>query len=228
MNTAVIVAGGSGTRMKADVRKQYLVLKGLPVLRRTLEVFSACSAIDRICLVVPEDDVLYCREQIVEQPTVLNNIYVTSGGDERQQSVFNGLSFFNDFAGDDIVVIHDGVRPFVSGCEIKASVTAAIKYGAAIIAIPAFDTIKQSGKDDFIEKTLQREKIWLAQTPQTFQYNVIHKAHLDAIETGIQGTDDASLVELTGIKVKLIEGQRNNLKITTSEDLKLADSLIDS
>ncbi len=226
MITVVIVAGGSGTRMKADVRKQYLLVNGVPVLRRTLEIFEACSIIDRICLVVPEEDVRYCVEAIVEQPTLLKAVYVTNGGLERQQSVFNGLSFFDDYENDDIVIIHDGVRPFVTESEIIASVKGAEEFGAAIIAVPAFDTIKESTADGFIIKTHQREKIWLAQTPQAFQYKVIHNAHLNATDKCIEGTDDASLVERMGIKVRLIEGNRNNLKITTNEDLKLAEYLL--
>ncbi len=225
MNIAVIVAGGSGTRMKANLRKQYLLLNGLPVLRRTLEVFAAEPAIDRICLVVPEDDVGYCRKKIVSEPTLLENIFVTKGGDERQQSVFNGLSFFNDLTNEDIVIIHDGVRPFVGTEEIKNAISAAEKYGAAIIAVPAFDTIKESD-GGFINKTLQREKIWLAQTPQAFKFSVIKQAHDEAKEKGFDGTDDASLVEFSGHKVKLVEGKRHNLKITTGEDLKLAKSLL--
>lgn len=226
MNTAIIVAGGSGTRMNHSVRKQYLSLDGIPVLKRTLDTFACCDVIDRICLVVPEEDIDYCNEKILILSESRKPIRVVAGGVERQQSVYNGITSYDDFKENDILIIHDGVRPFIGLAEIEKCIHAAIEYDASITAIPAVDTIKQTGPDNFIDTTIDRKNIWLAQTPQAFKYKLLITAHNHAIENGITGTDDSSLVEMTGGKVKIIEGQRSNIKITTQEDLIIAEALV--
>lgn len=225
MNTAIIVAGGSGSRMNSEKRKQYLLLNGIPVLRLTLEVFAASDMIDRICLVVPEEDIDYCKEAILgkQEKTV-----VVSGGKERQNSVRNGLAALINPSDDDIILIHDGVRPFVHPDDIRLTIEAAVKYGAAIMALPAYDTVKEADDCLMIKRTISREKIWYAQTPQAFRYSVISRAHRRASENGRTGTDDASLVEMDGGVVKIIAGRKTNIKITTPDDILIADAMIQS
>lgn len=226
MNTVIIVAGGSGTRMAASMKKQYLLLGGMPILQRTLDAFVNNSSIDRICLVVPEEDIAFCNNNIIKKIEAKKKIDVTAGGVERQQSAYNGLIYYNDHCDDDIILIHDGVRPLIDQRDIDACIKGAEKYGSAIIGIPAFDTIKKINSEREIETTLERDTIWLAQTPQAFKYKILTKAYKNAIEKKISGTDDSSLVELVGEKVKIIEGQRSNLKITTKEDLAVAEILV--
>lgn len=226
MNTVIIVAGGSGTRMAALMKKQYLPLGGVPILQRTLDVFVNSNSIDRICLVVPEEDILFCNNNIIKKIDTKKKIAVTAGGIERQQSAYNGLTYYNDHCDDDIILIHDGVRPLIDQRDIDACVKGAEKYGSAIIGIPAFDTIKKINCEEYIETTLERDTIWLAQTPQAFKYKILTKAYKNAIEKKISGTDDSALVELIGEKIKIIEGRRSNLKITTKEDMAIAETLL--
>ena len=223
--TAIIVAGGQGLRMETAVRKQYLELDGIPVLQHTLRVFSMCPVISDICLVIPHSDHDYCREFIVSPLGSLKPVHLVSGGDERQQSVYNGLKSLN-LSEDDIVVIHDGVRPFVSCSSITECSETAKHWGAAILAVPVSDTLKISGQGSLIEKTLDRNKVWAAQTPQAFKFGLIQRAHQSAISNHFTGTDDASLVEALGAPVKLVTGNRYNLKLTTQDDLLLASGLL--
>lgn len=226
MNTVIVVAGGSGTRMDAPMKKQYLLLDGVPILRRTIDAFVFNNSIDRVCLVVPEEDILFCNDNILKKYSTKKKITVTAGGVERQQSAYNGLTYYNDHCDDDIILIHDGVRPLIDQRDIDACVKGAEKYGSAIIGIPAFDTIKKINSDANVENTLERETIWMAQTPQAFKYKILIKAYNNALEKKISGTDDSSLVELIGEKVKIIEGRRSNIKITTKEDMAIAETLI--
>ncbi len=222
---AVIVAGGKGLRMRMDVRKQYLPLDGLPILGHTLSVFNACPVITHICLVVPPSDLKYCRQTIVEPVSSSKPVLLAAGGNERQHSVCNGLKAL-ELEPDDMVVIHDGVRPFVSDRQIRECVDAAQESGAAILAVPVSDTLKLSDGHGVIDRTLDRQLIWAAQTPQVFRYGLICEAHNRAIMENVVGTDDSFLVERLGIKVSLVQGSRNNLKITTPEDIELARSLM--
>lgn len=223
--TAIIVAGGQGLRMRMPQRKQYLELNGIPVLAHTLKTFDACSLISEICLVVPVKDHDYCLNSIVNPLSPSKPIRLVSGGDERQQSVYNGLKSLV-MTLDDIVVIHDGVRPFVTDQHIKDCIAFARECGAAILAIPVSDTLKIADDQGMIEKTLDRNRIWAAQTPQAFSFGLIWEAHETAIRQNWRGTDDASLVEALGQKVRLVQGSRNNLKITTQEDVLLARNLL--
>jgi len=230
--TALIVAGGKGLRMKQKIRKQYLNLVDSPVFVHTLRVFDQLNEIDDICLVVPETDVDYCRSLILGLPDLKKEIDLTPGGRERQDSVYNGLRVIratND--REDIVVIHDGVRPFVSPGHIKECISEAGKSGACILGVPAFDTLKRvdmvrnTDKIGKIDKTVQRDSIWLAQTPQAFKCALIMEAHESAKADGYYGTDDASLVEYLGHPVKIVCGSKYNIKITTKEDLLLAEAI---
>lgn len=222
--SAVIVAGGKGKRMGAATRKQYLLLAGKPVVCHTLEVFDACPCIDAIYLVVPPDDLDTCFERWVSPLTLHKRIHIVAGGIERQNSVYRGIQAVSKRRRE-IVVIHDAVRPFVSVSIIEACVEGARVSGACIVGMPAMETAKlvNSGQ---IERTLDRNAIWLAQTPQAFKLDLIRMAHEKADLERFMGTDDAMLVERLGRKVRIIPGSRLNMKITTPEDMVLAEGII--
>ena len=226
MVSAVIVAAGQGARMQSSLRKQYLSLAGLPVLARTLLIFDGCDLVADIHLVIPQDDFDFCREKILSRVKFTKNIHLVCGGARRQDSVFNGLQGIDSKRG--IVIIHDGVRPFVNHEQVIATVEGARKFGACILGIPAYDTLKQVDAHEDIVRTLPRDNIWLAQTPQTFHCGLIKKAHAKAKEESYLGTDDASLVERLGEPVKMIRGSRANIKITHQEDLAIAQCLLAS
>ena len=239
MNYAIITAGGKGKRMKSAVSKQYLLLAGIPILTRTLQVFDQCNQIDKIILVIPENDFDFCQKTVISPFNFNKEIIFVSGGVERQNSVYNGLLYINNkdkSLNEKIILIHDAVRPFVTVEQICRTIDTAKKDGSCILAIPVFDTIKSVDRNDFIKTTICRDKIWLAQTPQTFQYNLILNAHRYAVSKGFIGTDDASIVEFyngatdlnqkQNLAVKLIKGSRNNIKITTMEDFELARVIV--
>jgi len=223
--TAVIVAGGKGLRMGTDVRKQYLLLDGIPVIGHTLRAFDRCPVITDICLVTPSLDMDYCRQSVVDVVSPSKPVLMVAGGAERQHSVYNGLMAL-EAGPDDVVVIHDGVRPFVDDSQILECVETARRTGAAILAVPVSDTLKLSDDHGMIDRTLDRHQVWMAQTPQVFRYGLIREAHDRAAAENIMGTDDAFLLERLGTKVALVQGSRNNIKITTPEDMELARSLM--
>ena len=222
MVSAVIVAAGKGIRMNDTLRKQYLPLAGRPVLSHTLAVFDGCNLISKIFLVVPQKDFDYCRNNIL--PMLKKEINLVAGGKERQESVYNGLIAVGKNNG--IVIIHDGVRPFANKEMFESCVKGAKKHGACIIGVPVQDTLKKVNSSGHIIKTLERDTLWLAQTPQAFQYEIIRKAHENARLKGYAGTDDAFLVEQMGKHVKIIKGSKNNIKITTREDLRIAEGML--
>lgn len=227
MNIALIVAGGSGTRMQSDRRKQYLELRGVPVVVRTLRVFDTSNLIDRICLVVPEDDQAFCRDDLIAAAGLAKPVDLVAGGNTRQVSVFKGLQAL-EAAEEDLVVIHDAVRPFLQASELASCIETAGRTGACILALQAFDTLKQADSKGRISATLDRELVWLAQTPQVFRYGTIHAAHARAKQAGVTVTDDASLLEMDGQPVSIVPGSRLNIKITTPEDLALATAIVTS
>jgi 2-C-methyl-D-erythritol 4-phosphate cytidylyltransferase len=221
---AIIPAGGSGRRMQSSNPKQYLLISGKPVIAQTLLKFQQAPLVDDILLVVPENDLFSVRENIVN-PYYLSKIRnVIAGGRERQDSVRNGLIHVRD--DHDLVVIHDGVRPFVTENMLDRLVDAALQYGAAVAGVPAKDTVKEVNQDGNVSRTLKRETIWLAQTPQVFRRQIILEAYARAADDDYRGTDDASLVEHLGVPVKMIFGGYNNIKITTPEDLVLAEAFL--
>ena len=225
MVVAIIVAAGQGLRMQTPLRKQYLPLADLPVLAHTLAIVDGCDLIDCISLVIPPEDIDFCRINIIAALKPIHPVELIAGGRRRQESVYNGLQ---KIAPDcDVVVIHDGVRPFVDPDLFTACINGARDLGACILGIPAYDTLKQVDRFENIIDTVARDAIWLAQTPQAFRYDLIKQAHDQARIDGYLGTDDASLVERVGGTVKIIRGNRNNLKITTEEDLKIARALLD-
>jgi len=195
MVTAVIVAAGKGERMQSRIPKQYLHIYGVPVLARTLLIFNACPLIKKIHLVVPESDFELVKNTVLPFIRPAKALDLVPGGARRQDSVHNGIL---GLEGDGYVLVHDGVRPFVRNEDIVNCLNAARRFKAAILGIPAMDTLKQADSDLFIEKTIDRRSIWLAQTPQVFQCRLLKEAHESAQRKGLSGTDDASLVEAMG------------------------------
>jgi len=202
-------------------KKQFYLLGGKPILTHTLDQFETCPLIRSILLVVGQEDMDYCLKEVIEKYKFKKVSQIVPGGKRRQESVKNGMDALPK--DEDIVVIHDGVRPFVTKTMIEDSIHSAVRYGAAILAMPVKDTIKMSNPDGTVFKTLDRESLWQIQTPQTFQAKVIKEAYHRATEDGFVGTDDASLVERLGVKVHILPGSYANIKITTPEDLLLAN-----
>jgi 2-C-methyl-D-erythritol 4-phosphate cytidylyltransferase len=221
---AIIVAAGRGARLGGPVPKQFLSLAGKPILSRTLEKFACSPCIDRIWLVLAREDFSYGREHILGRHEFDLPIQLVAGGAQRQDSVYHALQALPP--QQEWVVIHDGVRPLVTSDMIAAGFHAAVKTGASVVAIPARETVKRSDAAGCIDATLDRDKLWLAQTPQTFRTAVILQAHRQARRDGFKATDDAVLVERLGHPVQIVPGSRSNLKITTSEDLILAEALL--
>jgi 2-C-methyl-D-erythritol 4-phosphate cytidylyltransferase len=221
---ALIPAAGCGSRFGAGVRKQFLSLGGRPVLVRTLEIFQNHPLIDKIFLVVPAEETDYCREEIVAGHGRAKVTGLVTGGAERQDSVRNGLAACG--AGpDDILVIHDGVRPLFPAHRLAEVVRVARLSGACVAGVPVKDTLKEvSG--GVIRATPDRGRLWQAQTPQAFRFDLIRNAHDAALADGVRATDDAALVERLGVAVHMVAGDYCNLKITTPEDLLLAQAVL--
>ncbi|MBU3098157.1 MULTISPECIES: 2-C-methyl-D-erythritol 4-phosphate cytidylyltransferase [Clostridium] len=222
-NCAIILAAGKGKRMGKSINKQYLNIKGYPILYYTLEAFSKSNFIDEIIVVAAEDEVEYCNEQIIEKYNFSKVKNVVSGGKERQYSVLNGLKAV---ANCEIVLIHDGARPFVNEDIIRNAIIYADLYGAAACGVQPKDTIKIKDSSGFSIKTLKREMLFCVQTPQAFRYNLILKCHEKISLEGIKVTDDTMVVEQYGNKVYLYEGSYDNIKVTTPEDLDIATQIL--
>jgi 2-C-methyl-D-erythritol 4-phosphate cytidylyltransferase len=231
----IIPAAGLGTRMvaaqekasKPAATKQFIELAGVPVLLRTLSNFARNQQITEIRIALRKTEIEPFRERLQrEAPEILRKETVLlEGGEHRQQSVGNALAGVSA-ADEDIVLVHDAVRPFVTDEIIRDVIEAARKYGAAIAGVPAVDTVKQverTAEGALIKATIPREKVVLAQTPQGFRYDVLKKAFDEATADGFLGTDEASLVERSGQRVAVVMGSTRNMKITTSADLELAE-----
>ena len=221
---AIIPAGGVGKRLKAHVAKQYLLLDHVPVLIHTLKVFQKSKVIDNIILALPSDDLVSVRQELIDKYGLTKVTTIVAGGRERQDSVRNCLAAIN--VKCDVVVIHDAVRPFVTQELIRQVIAAAKITGAASTGVKAKDTIKEIKKDNMIAATIPRQNLWLTQTPQAFKFSLLKDAYQSAYDEKFYGTDDASLVERIGKKVKMIEGSYENIKITTQEDILIADALM--
>jgi len=224
--TALIAAAGQGKRMKSDVNKQYLNINDKPILVHTLEMFDKSQIIDDIILIVKKDEIDFCKKEIINKYKFNKTIKIVSGGKERQESIYNGLKAANKKTK--VVVTHDGARPFVTLDIIEKSIYEAIKYKAVGVGVPVKDTIKVIDNDNYIIDTPNRSKLWKIQTPQTFLYNILLRAHEIALHDGFLGTDDSVLVERIGVKVKMIKGSYENIKITTPEDMILGDAILKS
>ncbi len=225
--TAIVLAAGKGSRMKSDARKQYMMLKGRPVICHSLAVFEQCGLIDEIILVCGQEEETMCREQIVQKYQYSKVKKIVPGGKERYHSVYEGLKAAGPDCGT--VLIHDGARPFPDEDMIRRLLDAVRESGACVAGMPVKDTIRMSGDGGYAAETLPRDRLWMMQTPQVFSYPLILHAHqelmrLDALP--VQITDDAMVLEyITGQKAKFVEGSYRNIKITTPEDLLIAEAL---
>ena len=219
---AIIPAAGQGKRMKTKINKQYLQLAGRPLLAHTLEVFTNDNKIDEIIVVVKEEEMEYCKKNIIDK-YFYDDIKLVAGGETRQQSVYAGLMAFSPAIN--YVIIHDGARPLLSSKLLNTVITKLADYKALTTAIPVKDTIKIVDKDNFVTETPARDNLRAIQTPQAFEYQLIYKAHKNYSED-LKVTDDASLVEKMGHKVKVIKGENKNIKVTTPIDLSYAESIL--
>lgn len=221
--TAIVPAAGGGTRFGGDLPKQFLPLKGIPIVVRTLLALVRSELIQHLIVVVPPgEEARGC--ELVRRFEIPREVEVVEGGEERQESVYRGLQRAR--ATTDLVVIHDGVRPFLSQGLLEACIQEAAVWGAAVAAVPAKETIKEV-REGVVFETPQRGRLWIAQTPQTFRYPLLLEAHRRAQTEGFLGTDDASLAERIGVKVRIVQGSYENIKITTPGDLLFAEQLLD-
>ena len=214
---AIIPAGGSGTRMGGETAKQYLMLGGMTILERTLMAFQAASLVDAIYLVLPDEDVVRISQRIASFHNLSKLKRILPGGERRQDSVKKGVDLID--SDYDLVAVHDGVRPFVSPATINATIEKAMLVKAVTLGIPVTDTIKKVDGQRFICETVNRDQLWLTQTPQVFAVHLLKKAYESAYAERYYGTDDAALVERIGQKVLMIMGAQDNIKITTPLDL---------
>lgn len=221
---AIVPAAGRGIRMNHSLPKQYLPLGGKPIIARTFTVLEKFPLIDEILPVVRNEEKEYCRREIIEKYNLTKVHRLVEGGEKRQNSVYNALEKIE--ADTDLVVIHDSVRPFVTEDILMEAIAQASAHKASVVAIPITDTVKEAKLHGFVKRTLRRENLWSVQTPQVFDYELILRAHKRAREENFIGTDDASLVERIGCSVKVVEGSPDNIKITTAEDLIIAEAIL--
>ena len=219
---AVVSAGGTGIRMGGTVPKQFLELNGKPILYYTLKTLQDCGIISELILVVPEKEYDNACTDWLGKPEIVTKVVV--GGKKRQDSVYNGFCELSQKT--EIVLVHDGVRPFLSHQMIQKSVDAAREYGAAITAIPVNDTIKRVDDSGLVSQTVDREGLWRVQTPQVFRYELLQEAFKKANSEKFYGTDEGTLIEHLGKPVKVVEGSEQNIKITRPEDLRLSEIFI--
>lgn len=218
-------AAGLGLRMgSGKLRKPFLELDGVPILARTLLRLQAIKAIDALIPVVHAEDVRYCMSHIVALYGLEKVLHVAAGGKTRQESVRRGLEAM---AACSMVIVHDAVRPFVTEDLVLKVLHAAADTGAAVAALPAEDTVKRVSEKGLVLKTIDRQRIWMVQTPQAFRRELLVEAHRMAAQEGWIATDDASLVERLGASVRVVEGLRSNIKITSPEDLWLASRILE-
>jgi len=223
-NVAVVLAAGKGNRMGANINKQFLTMKEKPILYYTLKAFCECKSIDEVVLVAAKSEIEFCRENIVERYKFTKVKAIIEGGAERQHSVFNGLKAIKNC---DVVLIHDGARPFVTDAIIENGIKNAHLYGAATCGVNPKDTIKVKNEEGFSNKTLNRNNLFIVQTPQCFKYDLIFKCHVNLNHENISVTDDTMVVEKYGHKVFLYDGSYNNIKITTPEDLIIGERILE-
>ena len=219
--TAIVLAAGRGSRMESAVQKQYLMLGNSPVIYYSLKCFHD-SEVDDIVLVVGQDEIAYCEKEIVKAYNFSKVSKIIAGGSERYESVYNAIMALEE---TEYVLIHDGARPFVTKEMITQSIQGVKNHGACTVAVPVKDTIKEESNNGFGEKTLDRKKLWNVQTPQSFQVELLRKAYLQMMSSGDTDiTDDTMIVErYMGHSVKVLMGDYQNIKITTPEDMKIAE-----
>ncbi len=223
--TAIVLAAGQGKRMGTKVQKQYLEIDGKPVLYYSLNVFEQSAVIDEVVLVVGENQVEYCYSEIVLRYGFDKVKTVVEGGAERYHSVWNGLQEVNE---DGYVFIHDGARPFINEEILNRAYEDVQKCKSCVVGMPVKDTIKLADSEGFVNNTPERSLVWMIQTPQVFESGLVKKAYALLMEQdNVQVTDDAMVVEqMLGHKVKLTKGSYENMKITTPEDLDIAEIFV--
>ncbi len=222
--TAIITAAGKGKRMLHSVPKHFIRLEDKPVLAYTLDVFERCPDVNQVLVVSRSGEEDYCLKEVVEKYGYKKVLKIVIGGDRRQDSVYNGIKELDE--DTDIVLVHDGVRPFVSQNTLSEAIKLAIFADGVVTAVPVKDTIKYVGDDGIIRATPDRSSLWHAQTPQVFKRRILEEAYVRAYNDKYTGTDDSSLVERLGYKVKIVEGGVDNIKITTKEDLLFAEVIL--
>ena len=224
-NTAIVLAAGQGKRMHSKIQKQFMELNGMPVLCYSLRCFQESPLIQDIILVTGEESISYCKEEIVQKYGFTKVSAVIPGGKERYDSVYAGLCECRDC---EYVLIHDGARPFVTEEILKRGLQKVKETGACVIGMPSKDTVKLSDEEGYVKETPNRKCVWTIQTPQIFLYSLIREAH-DSIRQKDMSkiTDDAMVVEQEkGTKIRLVEGSYQNIKITTPEDLDVAETFL--
>jgi 2-C-methyl-D-erythritol 4-phosphate cytidylyltransferase len=223
--TAIVLAAGAGLRLGGDIPKAYQLVAGRPLALRTLDRMFATRSVDTAIIVAAVDEIARCEALLRADPTLRSRRWsVQIGGATRQQSARRGLERVGP--DSEIVILHDAARPFVSAALIDRCVEAAAEKGAVVVGLPVRDTIKAVAPERWIESTPDRSALWEIQTPQVFRRELIVAAHEQAERDGAQVTDDAMVVERTGARVYVIEGERTNFKITVPEDLWLAELMI--
>ena len=221
-NTAIVLAAGQGKRMHSKIQKQFLEIQGYPVLYYSLKCFQDSTLVDDIILVTGEDMISYCKKNIVERYSFTKVSNIIAGGKERYDSVYQGLCACVE---TDYVFIHDGARPFITEEILERGLKGAKETGACVVGMPSKDTVKLSDAEGFVDTTPERSQVWTVQTPQIFSYDLIRRAHESIRKKDMSAiTDDAMVVEQeSGVKVRLAEGSYQNIKITTPEDLDVAE-----
>lgn len=227
--TAIVLAAGSGSRMKSKTKKQFMEIKGKPVIWYSLFEFEK-SRVDEIILVTGKEDIDYCKKEIVEKYNLKKIKNVVAGGSERYESVYNGLK---EVTGN-IVLIHDGARPLINNVIIERSIEGTIKSDACVVGVPVKDTIKRANKEGYIIDTPNRSELWITQTPQSFKTDLVKMAYkkmkeeLEKGNTNLNITDDAMVVEeFTTNQVRFVQGDYKNIKVTTPEDIDIAELFIE-
>lgn len=219
---AIVLAAGSGSRMRSKTKKQFMEIKGRPVIWFALNAFQE-SNVDEIILVTSGDDIQFCKH-IIEKYGITKVSKIVEGGKERYNSVYNGLCQTKC----EYVLIHDGARPLIDQETIEACIKGAIEYNACVAGVPVKDTIKMADENGVVISTPPRDRMWITQTPQAFEYNLLKKAYDNIEENGNNITDDAMVVEEYGdTKVRFIESSYENIKITTPEDIGICEMFLD-
>ena len=224
-NTAIVLAAGQGKRMHSKIQKQFMELGGIPVLCHSLRCFQESPQIRDIILVTGKEYVSWCKEEIVDKYGFSKVSAVVSGGKERYDSVYEGLCACKN---TDYVLIHDGARPFIDEAIIQRGLSAAAETGASVVGMPSKDTVKIADAEGNVSETPDRSRVWIVQTPQIFEYSLIYGAYTSIRTKDMTGiTDDAMVAEHeTGVKIRFSEGSYQNIKITTPEDLAVAEAFL--
>lgn len=227
MNVAIIVAAGRGSRMGGGRAKQFREISGIPIIIHTLRRFEQCETVGETTVVLPDAE----REEFLslsEKYGLRKLARTVAGGETRSLSVWSGLRSLGDIGDSDVVAVHDGVRPFVEPEEIDRVVREAEAYGAAILAAPAVETIKEA-EDGRVLRTHERSRLWHAQTPQCFRLGLLRRAYETALaDDAADATDCSALVERLGVEVRIVAGGLHNIKVTTPRDFELAEIIVQS